>query len=144
MARRVGHSGAVEVYDVVGDGDDCWLAAMSLLPPDEVAAIGAQVAATLAAAHAAEVVHRDVTPGNVLVGADGTARVTDFGISGRVRSRRCWTRCWRGTAARARPPRRPGRCSAGWPPDSQYGTWPRDDRGRTLMTGWRLRARREL
>lgn len=91
VARRVGHAGAVEVYDVVGDGDDCWLvmeyfpsrslAAMSPLPPDEVAAIGAQVAATLAAAHAAEVVHRDVTPGNVLVGADGTAKVTDFGIS---------------------------------------------------------------
>lgn len=91
IARRVAHPGAVEVYDVVGDGDDCWLvmeyfpsrtlAAAGPLSPAEVAGIGAQVAATLAAAHAADVVHRDVTPGNVLVAEDGTAKVTDFGIS---------------------------------------------------------------
>jgi hypothetical protein len=91
IARRVGHPGAVEVYGVVGEGEDCWLvmeyfpsrslSAVGALAPREVAAIGAQVAATLSAAHAAEVVHRDVTPGNVLVGADGTAKVTDFGIS---------------------------------------------------------------
>ncbi len=91
IARRVEHPGAIEVYEVAGDGDDCWLvmeyfpsrslAAAGPLDPGAVAAIGAQVAATLAAAHAAEVVHRDVTPGNVLVGADGAVKVTDFGIS---------------------------------------------------------------
>ncbi|MFI7678177.1 serine/threonine-protein kinase [Actinophytocola sp. NPDC049390] len=91
IARRVEHPGAIEVFEVAGEGDDCWLvmeyfpsrslAAVGTLDPGEVADIGAQVAATLAAAHAADVVHRDVTPGNVLVGAGGAVKVTDFGIS---------------------------------------------------------------
>jgi len=51
------------------------------MPAERVAAIGAQVAGGLAHAHAACIVHRDVKPGNVLLGRDGRARLTDFGIA---------------------------------------------------------------
>jgi hypothetical protein len=51
------------------------------LEPRLVARIGRQVADALDAAHQAGIVHRDVKPGNVLIGADGTVKITDFGIS---------------------------------------------------------------
>ncbi|MEV6493919.1 serine/threonine-protein kinase [Actinoplanes sp. NPDC051633] len=49
----------------------------------EAARIGAQVAEGLAAAHARQVVHRDVKPGNVML-TPGGARILDFGISAMV------------------------------------------------------------
>jgi serine/threonine-protein kinase len=51
-----------------------------VIPPAEVARIGSEVADALAYAHREGVLHRDITPGNILL-ADGNAYLADFGIA---------------------------------------------------------------
>jgi serine/threonine protein kinase len=51
------------------------------LPLQDVLDYGAQVGQGLAAAHAAGVVHRDVKPANLMLLADGTVKICDFGIA---------------------------------------------------------------
>ncbi|WUJ23963.1 protein kinase [Micromonospora sp. NBC_00389] len=53
------------------------------LPWREAVTVGAEVSSALATAHARGVVHRDVTPGNVMLTSTGV-KVVDFGISALV------------------------------------------------------------
>ncbi|KMS82146.1 serine/threonine protein kinase, partial [Streptomyces regensis] len=94
-AARFQHPNAIVVFDIAEhDGDPVlvmeYLPSQSLsavlaergpLPVPEVARIGEQVAAALVAAHRAGIVHRDIKPGNLLIDANGTCKITDFGIS---------------------------------------------------------------
>ena len=47
----------------------------------EAVGIALQIAAGLDAAHAHNIIHRDIKPQNILISRDGTAKVSDFGIA---------------------------------------------------------------
>jgi serine/threonine-protein kinase len=91
---RLQHPNVVQVYEV-GEHDGHPFFSLELcaggslekklggapLPPREAAGMAAVLARAMHHAHQRGVVHRDLKPGNVLLTADGTPKVTDFGLA---------------------------------------------------------------
>ena len=97
-ARSAGilsHPGIVTIYDVEQQGDlayiameyvdgptlDQILSAEHAVTPEKMFSILTQTAAALDYAHGKGIVHRDIKPANIMLTADGTAKITDFGIA---------------------------------------------------------------
>jgi serine/threonine-protein kinase len=91
---RLSHPNVVPVFATGNDGGRPYLVmafvdgksfdqvlAEGPMAVDDALDLAADVAAGLAAAHRAGVVHRDVKPANIVCGNDGVPRLVDFGIA---------------------------------------------------------------
>jgi serine/threonine-protein kinase len=89
---RLEHPGIVAVHDFGTTPDDDGYLVMQLVPGGSIAdklplpvgdalAIAIDLCAALAYAHGRGIIHRDIKPENVLIGDDGRARLSDFGIA---------------------------------------------------------------
>jgi len=94
-AGRLQHPNVVTIYDVGEQGGVAFIAmeyvegktlrevldAGAPLKVDTACRIACDVAAGLAAAHRQSIIHRDVKPANIMVGAGGAVKLMDFGIA---------------------------------------------------------------
>ncbi|HMO57599.1 MAG TPA: protein kinase, partial [Roseiflexaceae bacterium] len=94
-AANLHHPAIVDVYDVGQDNDIHYIVMeyvdgsdlkslilrQGALPIEQALAIAADAADGLEAAHRVGMIHRDVKPQNIMISADGNAKLTDFGIA---------------------------------------------------------------
>jgi serine/threonine-protein kinase len=95
---RIQHPNIVQIYEV-GEEDgrpyfslefvdggslDRKIKGGKPLPPDEAARLVQALASGMDCAHRVNVIHRDLKPANVLLAADGTPKITDFGLAKRL------------------------------------------------------------
>ena len=95
IAANLVHPNIVNVYDVGKEGNIYYIV-MELvegkalseiikeeapLEPRRAATIAKQIASALSMAHKHQLIHRDVKPHNILMTADGVAKIADFGIA---------------------------------------------------------------
>ncbi|MBA2379906.1 MAG: protein kinase, partial [Blastocatellia bacterium] len=93
-ASGLNHPNIITIYEVNDEGEQPFIA-MEYVKGDSLARlirrrslplqrfldIAVQVASALAAAHEANVVHRDIKPDNIIVRPDGLVKVVDFGLA---------------------------------------------------------------
>lgn len=91
VAQRISHKNVVRVYDMYPEGIGMELVKggtladfirnSSPLPVARIVEIALDISEGLTAAHSEGVVHADLKPSNILLETDGTAKITDFGLS---------------------------------------------------------------
>jgi tRNA A-37 threonylcarbamoyl transferase component Bud32 len=95
LARRMKHPNITQIYDAATDDQrtyivmeyakegnlDRFCTRDTLLAPERVAHILERCCDALSYANANGVIHRDLKPANILMGADGEAKVADFGVA---------------------------------------------------------------
>ena len=96
-AARLSHPNIVPVYEVGEHNGQPWFSMQYIegktlserlmngpMSPREAVALLVPIVDAIGAAHRAGVLHRDLKPSNILIAADGTPFVTDFGLAKRV------------------------------------------------------------
>jgi tRNA A-37 threonylcarbamoyl transferase component Bud32 len=95
LAKKLTHPGITQIYDAAADDErayivmeymqggclDRYCTPDTLLKPERVAHLLERVCDALSYAHAHGIIHRDLKPQNILMDADGEAKVADFGVA---------------------------------------------------------------